>query len=546
MKYIWLIVTAVSVILFSACGGGGENKAFTNPDWQDEVAESVTFPLEEEITIRAVTGKNIDPPDFDSAAFEWVKDKTNINLEFVNVASSPGDVNFGMMIREGNLPELVWEERIPKTQDRNIIVNILDFPGLIPNFTALYRENEYFRRGIDAKITEDGTLYSFGTFDPDYKPMASVLAYRQDLFEKHKLKVKTWEDVYSSLRFLKKEYPKSAPFGGRLNDIIYTGPGWFGSGLTREHVIYWDPGQEDWVFGPAEEGFYDFVEFFSRLNRDGLLSADLLVDSQTPVYQFYTRGTVFMGPLYGFTGPYFPWDKSEYGALTDQGTWNGEKVWISSLPLPVPPSGSSPKASAALSSFVSEGWMVYNQSPYAAEALALLDFFYLPETSAVMSLGPEGTSWKETSDGKIELTGPFGDMYRQNGKGAVAESLSEKDIISKSFPAGYKFPWDDMFGYSDAPYYQYLLKNDFRYNTPGEEIIMQPGIHIPRGEDQFINDRINLVMALESNILQAVSRFITGQKPMEDFPEFLKDIEGLGKDLISLYREQCVFPDPEF
>lgn len=546
MKYKLILTGVVSILLLSACGGGqGGNKAFTNPDWREDVADSVTFPLQEEITIRAITGKNITPPDVTSDAFEWLREKTNINIEFVNVASSPGDINFGMMIREGSLPDLVWEERIPNTEDRDIIVNILEFPGLVPNFTDLYRKSEDFRRGVDAKITGEGILYSFGTFDPDYKPMASVLAYRQDLFEKHKLKTETWEDVFSSLMILKREYPKSAPFGGRLNDILYTGPGWFGSGLTEEHIIYWDPQREDWVFGPSEEGFYDFIHFFARLNKNGLLNADLLVDSQTPVYQFYTRGSVLMGPLYGFTGPYFPYDKSEYGRLNDQGSWNGEQAWIASLPLPVTSSGKSPRSSADLFSYVSAGWMVYNQSPYVAEALALLDFFYSPETSAVLALGPEGIAWKRSAPDEISLTDPYNGIYRQNGKGTVTETLAERNLVSAPLTAGYMFPWYRTFGYPEDPGFRYLLNNDFRHNTPGKEIIAQPGIYIPSNRSRFIDDRVNLVMALESKILETVSKFIIGQKPLEEYPDFLKGIEELGSDLVSLYRERCVFPDPE-
>ena len=158
--------------------------------------------------------------------------------------------------------------------------------------------------------------------------------------------------------------------------MIYMCPSWFGTGLHKNHILYFNPEDREWKLGPYEKKFEEFVRYFADLYAGGLLDPSVFISSESNVRTNFQKELIFLAPYRGLTGPFFPFTGNEYGSVDAEGNWDGFGKWISNLRIPAASDGGGQWIDARLYTGVGDGWLVYNQSSYAAEALAFLDFFY--------------------------------------------------------------------------------------------------------------------------------------------------------------------------
>ncbi len=387
-----------AVLLLSLLGcGPRDSPTVENPEWRASVNTDVSFPLPEPVTLRVGLSANATVPSEANASLRLLEEATNVRLQFVLIPDSPGDVALGEMIRSGDLPDLVPEARLAPgdIDDGKRFVNVLEFPGLTPNFMRLARSDDEFLRGTLSRVTGTDRLYSLGTYAAGEIPFHGVAAYRQDLFAWHELPTETWDDILDALMVLKEEYAGSFPFGGTFRHIVYTLPSWFGSGLDPDHIVYFDTEAMEWRFGPFEPQFRDYLFFIAALYEHELVNPDVIVERRDRSLEGFANNVVFMAPYAGPTGPRFPVNGPSYGALTAEGTWNGEGAWVAPLPLPPAPNDDHRWYSTKRYDRVGPGWMVHSQSDHVGEALAFTDFLLSSEAARALALGPEGMAWQE-------------------------------------------------------------------------------------------------------------------------------------------------------
>lgn len=548
--------------LLVGCGRAAQDLSYTNPEWRSSVSASVSFPLAEPVTLRVGLGAGMAAPPAGSAGLAWLEKETNITLEFVGLGRGPSGVDpaltggadlgqiaaveLGEMIRSGQLPDIVAESSIDLREEelRKLFVDVLEFPGLTPNFRRVVAAAPRFRDGLLARMSSGGALYSLGTYDPERLSYAGVLAYRQDVFEARGLKTDSWQSIRGSLQELKSAYPGSYPFGGRFQTLLAMMPSWFGSGYDAAHVVYFDNDAAEWKFGPSEPQFEEMVRFLADLYAQGLLSPELVTVREDFTIRDFSNNRAFMAPYTGFTGPYFTF-VGDYGEVTPEGTWNGKGAWVSSLRLPPPPSGGAAKASTRRFTPVSDGWLVYNQSKHVGEALALLDLLFTEEASRVLSLGPEGTVWRKAGS-KVELVEPYRQAYREGGAAALSEKLKGAGLET-AFPLkGLAFGFFSAFGYPETPSIRYLLRSDLAVNRLGVELYAENGLRIPYDDDEFTDRRVRFVTALQTQIESQVARFVVGQRSLDEYGAFKEELAKAGADdLLQLYRERCTLGDPK-
>jgi len=533
------------VLLLAACGEELKDSSYTNPQWRTSLKTSVSFPLAQELTITVGLSSRMSPPEAGNLSLLWLEKRTNVRLQFVTIPDSPGDVEFGQILRAGKLPDILPEERIDLAEEsvRRLFVNVAEFPGLTPHFLARLRADPELMSGIVARTTEKGELASVGSYRRDSLPYAGVLAYRRDLFEQRRLGSSSWEEIAVSLESLKRALPGSVPFGGFFDNILTLMPSWFGSGYDPANVVYYDLERKEWVFGPDEDGFRELVTFLADLYRRGLLNPDLFVGQEDMTGQSFSNGSSFMAPWKGATGPFFPYAGEGYGKLTDEGEWDGNGVWVESLPLPAR-AGRRVRATAALASRVGAGWLVYDQSPRVAEALALLDLMDDADVSLAMALGPEGTAW-ERSGGKVRLTGTLPETFRTGSISGVQKALAERGTKVGLDLGGVAWSFFDALGFPASAPYTYYLRHDLASNRPGVDIPLQPGLRVPQ-DSSFREARSNAVVSLKTAVESGVATFIVGRRPIAQYDAFRSELQKMGAaKLLELYRARATLVDPK-
>jgi putative aldouronate transport system substrate-binding protein len=530
--------------LLCGCGQAGRDSSYANPNWRASMKSEVSFPLAGELTVTVGLSARMPRPDAGNLSVEWLRRKTNLRLEFVDLPAGPGDVDLGQMLRDGKLPDIVPEERFELGEEwaSRLFVNVTEFPALAPRLFASLRSDPELLAGTLARTTEKGELFSPGSYRRDSRPYAGVLAYRRDLFEKLGLGASSWGEIAGSLAALKRAYPDSAPFSAYFDTLLALMPSWFGSGYDSRNVVYYDVERRDWFLGPYEEPFRELVTFLADLYGRGILDPDMFVGREDMTSRHVSSGSSFMAPWRGSTGPFFPFYGEGYGKLDENGAWDGKGAWMESLPLPAL-EGRRARATAALSSRVGPGWLVYNQSPRASEAVALLDLMYDPEVSLAMSLGPEGTAW-ERSGGRVRLKGSLSEAYLAGSRAGVMKALREQGLQVGLDLGGCEWSFLDALGLPASSRYRYYAERDLASNRLGIELPMQPGIRVPR-ERSFQEARANPVVALQTVIESGVASFIVGRKPLADWDAFRAEVRKAGGDkLLELYRSRAVLVDP--
>jgi putative aldouronate transport system substrate-binding protein len=557
-----LLAGTVATALLVGCGQGTKDLSYANPEWRSSVNKAVSFPLAEKVTLRVGLGAGAAAPAPESASLAWIEQKTNIKLEFVTLAGGRSAVDPGMtggmdigqiaavelgeLVRSGKLPDVVPEASFDLGDEtyRNLFVDVLEFPELTPSFRRVVAATPRFRDGLLARLSAGDKLYSLGSYDPDFAPFGGVLAYRQDVFQARGLKTDTWQSIRTSLQALKTAYPDSQPFGGMFNSILTMMPSWFGSGYDRSNVVYFDNDSAEWRFGPYESQFEDMVRYLADLYKQGLMSPELMTAREDSSTRDFSNNRVFMAPYSGLTGPFFRF-VGDYGALTPEGTWNGQGAWVSSLRLPPPPSGGAAKVSARRFSPAADGWLVYNQSKHVGEALALLDFLFTDDAARVLGLGPEGTVWQQ-SGSRVELLEPYKTAYREGGTASVAEKKKAAGLPA-AFPLkGLAFGYVGAFGYPESPTFRYFFEHEAAVNRLGVDLYAETGLRIPFYDKEFSDQRATAVVTLQSHIESQVAQFVIGQRALDQYGAFKAELAKMGADgLLKLYRERCTLGDPK-
>ena len=358
------------------CGGAQRDAPATA-----ELPFSLPRPLPEEVTVTLAVRPGEPPPTHAEAMYEWLAEETGVRLRPVPLALGQGFVGIielGDMARGGTLPDLVPESVAPDDPEirRDLFLNVLEYPGLTPNFQELVRSDRLYRSGIAGRMTAADELIAWGSYERSRRPYLGGLLYREDLFERWQLGHATWDELAAAFAALKAQYPGSHPFRASQQEVIYQLPSWFGTGFDRQLAAYFHPVAGEWRLGPLEDRFIDYVDFVRRLHDTGILPTDDLFsrdgDFRRQLLQAMAADTVFATPWRDRAGPLLG-APLPYGELTGEGEWNGEGAWWSPMPLPTSSVGERGWVSARPWQPLTGGWLVTKTSPRAGEALMVLD-----------------------------------------------------------------------------------------------------------------------------------------------------------------------------
>ena len=523
-------VLAAALVL--GCSVKTEDLSYTDPEWREKVNREVTFPLPEPVTL---TMEIEGASDMNNPSRAWLKRKTNITLRYVSIPTSPGDIELGSMMRAGNLPDIISEQRLGSLllYNEHLFADFLEFPGLTPNFDALLAADPGFLTGTATRVNDNGTMTSPGVYDPAKIRYAGSIHYRKDLFDALDLEFSTWDELLESFRILKERFPGSYPFGISSDFVYYAAPSWFGSGLDRRNILYYDADAGEWKAGPQDPEFREYVEFFRALYTEGLAHPDMMVNRDDMSRGWFMSETIFAAPSLQASGPMYAGFFDDYGNLGPDGEWDGTGKWITSMPIPAPRSGARVTASPGLRSSVEPGWCVYTQSDHVGEAIALLDFLFTTEAALISEYGPEGILWTYGDGGEPRLIPEIKSPYNPDGTRSIEEYLRAASL-TVGFPLrGLVFDDRRLLGLDLRPEYRHYVSRD----VPASPIVLNPGITYGRAPD-FGDKTADIRVSLDTAITSGVAQFISGKRPMEEYDAFVAGLDryGLSK-LLDLYRE---------
>jgi len=292
-----LLIMAMAISLFAACGKKTETKdetknttgnAVENKDTQSQNDDGQeTEEKEEPIKISLYYSDNATLPFRDDWLTVTEAEKmfnVDFDFEIIPIADYATKVSLALNTQT-NAPDVILYQST-KGENASLALNgaivpISDYSEWTPNFNARVKEF-----GLEDAIEElklaDGKLYYLpGLFDKPFYDGGLIL--REDFLEAKGLPApKTFDDLYNILKAYKEEYPDSYPLtilaGPR---VLYrmTMPSW-GISLGKNsssgtNTLSWDYEKKEYFPGAISEKFREYVRFFAKLYREGLLDPEM-------------------------------------------------------------------------------------------------------------------------------------------------------------------------------------------------------------------------------------------------------------------------------
>ena len=503
-KRIFALLTATAMILsLAACAAGNKEN-----DSENNTAFTGGSVFSEPTTVQMLVASHITWPYNENwAIWDIIEKKTGATLDITAIPSSDVAQKLPLMMSNPEeLPDLMYLISGTKSfQDEygpvGALIPLNEYENIMPNYTAFWNEKADKDAQMLARTSGDGNIYMAPTSGTD-DFAGSTWMYRKDIFEKHGLEVpKTYDELYEVCKKLKELYPESYPLCLRsgIHVLDQTGQAW------REYMSYhpnynYDTGK--WEFGVVMPEFKEMIAFYRKMIEEKLLPPDFFTISVKTWEGLMSTDRGFI--LYDYITRIDQFNK-DVGAMDA----NFE------LDIMAPPVATEKGVAKVLRDFPDlNGFSVINcgDEKRIENAIKLVDWFYSPEGIDVQSWGEEGVTY-ETVDGKRKwLAGENADISNTYG-------LFTPGAYTCVDSAAYNYQYSDNMVEIAEEYKNYATENPSPFFT----------MAFP---EEVAAERADTWVALNGLCAENLSKFLLGQRPMEEWEDFVSELNDLGVERV--------------
>ncbi len=431
----------------------------------------------------------------------WKQHETNANVK-LTVSGYQGNWwdAIPLVVASGDMPDLMWmagNEMIHRYGAEGAIVNYLDNLDKMPNLKAFI---EKYPEEVKPLLSTDGKLYvhpsrgAYGTYDGLY-------LYREDIFQKHNLKVpQTFDELYTTLVELKKLYPDSTPllFSGLVG---FTN---FGYSFNTEHGFYYNPDDKVVKYGPIEDNYRKLLEFAAKAYKEKLIPIEFGNMNSEKTDKLITTDKAFI----------------YYGYIPQIDSYN-TKMRASNpsfkLAHMIPPKGPNGKQYDARQFLLGEGLTVSSKSKNKEAALKYVDYLFSDLGRDTVSWGKEGVTY-EVAGGKKKFLPAIKDQ--------------------KTASVEYGLKTSGNMAYFDNDANLALMSEESKKAYTEAEKYVGPMSALPsvtKSEDDAIKLKSQ---AIGKYVDENISKFVLGEKPLSDWNSYVEGVKKLGvDDVLKVYND---------
>lgn len=525
--------TFALVSLLAACNQGGE--AGSDSTTTDEATSSTEttsentagamedykagdqFTATEPLTFSMMYS---DHPNYpikeDWLLFEKIKELANVEFETTVIPMSDYEQKRSLLISSGESPYI-----IPKTYpgqespfvSSGTILPVSDYLDLMPHFQEKV-EKWGMEKELDGLRQEDGKFYVLPglheTVRHDY-----TLALRYDIWEENNLEIPdTWEDLYESLKALKEVYPDRVLFSDRFKgqsllnyaaSSFETVGGWgFNQGLVFNEEA------DAFEYAPTTDNYRDMVAYFAKLVDEGLMDPESFTQEDDQAIQKLSNEQSFVISTNAQ-------NLIDYRAGLDTTVGAGEYE-IKKITNPASEYGNT------IGGIRTEnGIMISAEAAEDENFVAMMQFidwlWYSDEGQEFTKWGVEGTTYTKDDAGNYKLA----DDVNYIGLNPAGTKALNADF---GFSGGVF-----SYGGTTALSQSMMAEEEKEFQNAMNETreLAEPAPPAPLSED--VQEQYTLLATpLRDATDQATLQFILGNRPMEEYDQFITELQGQGLD----------------
>ena len=463
----------------------------------------IALPLTEEpVTLSLWT--DFLPPLFaamngmeDNSVYIELEKRTGVDLDITSVAITDASTQASLLVASGDFPNLwygfvnYYGGTVDSAVDDEIVYNLADYKDSMPNYFAMIDENEELRKDT---YTDSGVMaQTYGVFaDPK---STQGLALRKDWLEAQGLDVPvTYDDYYEVLTSFKNNY-----------DAVYWmnsyGEQYFSAGYDVVPGFMVRDGKVEYGF--MEDAYLDYLTMMNKWYSEGLIWKDFATSSTN------------MDEAAAGTGEYgvFDMSLSKYDLIMSNDS-TGEMAFQGATPAVKEP-GQMLHTGNKPSTLGFKGISLSTSCPdeYLEIALQWLDYWFTPDGSYLANYGVEGEAYNLV-DGEIVWT----ELMTNNPE------LNFTWAMNKYAMASGPFIMDGDKIYSDYNDAQWELMDVYNSDYTDYAYVM-PKISLTTEESDIYTSTYN---DINTYVSETFLLFINGDKPLDEFDEFVDNIKNLG------------------
>ena len=511
-----------------ACGGGGSDDAASEGDGGGDDAASLegkdvgamedyeagtTFVASEPVEFDLLYREHpAYPLNEDWLMLKTLEEKNKVTFNFTSAPLSDWDQRRALLIGAGDAPHMI-PVSYPGQESQYVasgaLLPVSDYLDLLPNFSQRIEEWG-LEEEIDGLRQEDGKFYLLpGLLEsprPDY-----TIGIRKDVLDELGLEEPTsWEEFAETLAAIKEAKGGSYVFSDRWKGdalLQYAAPtfgtnaGW---GLTVPHR--WNEEAGEFEFAGTSEGYREMVEYFAGLVEDGLMDPESFTQEDDTAFQKLANQQSY---AISVNAQELATARKAVDATLGAGNYELAKIRQ--------PSG--PAGDIFGNSRLQSGIMLTADAVEDENFVAMMQFI----------------DWLYYSDEGLEFAkwGVEGETYTKEGD--ERQLAPDVDWLGLN-PTATKNLRTDFGFYNGVFLHEHGSSDELvRSLIPEEEVAWQesmadkerPDVAPPAPLDEIDREQASLYQtALLDYVRQNTLAFITGQRPMSEWEDYVGEVEG--------------------
>ncbi|MFE7935979.1 extracellular solute-binding protein [Streptomyces griseoincarnatus] len=522
----------IGLAALAGCGSGGEDTKDLSKKRTGAMKNyraGAQFKATEPLTFTVLHNDNPVYPMKKSWLF-WkeLSRRTGVTLDATPVPLSDYEKKRSLLIGAGDAPLL-----IPKTYpgaetafvSSGAILPVSEYTDLMPNFREKVKRWN-LQPEIDSLRQSDGRYYLLPGLHEKVRQQYS-LSFRTDVLDQHGLTLPTtWDEVYTTLKALREEYPERYPLTDRWSTNTPFPAGALFQYLGQAHGVRagwsylnttWDATAEKFVFTGATDAFRQVVEYLRTLVAEKLMDPESFTQTDEEAVRKLLGEKSFA-------------ISANAQELVQNYRYNLQRqvkgATIEMVPVPLGPAGEVVMGGGRLEN----GMMISSKALERDDFVALMQFvdwlWYSDAGQEFCKWGVENTTFTRSGDAGYRL---------QPGISLMGSDPGAPKDLQKDF--GF-FNGVFTYGGSWALVSSSFSPDEKKFTdamAAREELPTDPP-HPLRAEEQ---EQATLWdTPLKDHVTQNALRFVLGKRPLSEWDDYVKELKAKNMDrLIELHNQ---------
>jgi len=505
-KKLVAIVCAIGLLL-AGCGAKEEKVSMGDFDFESypmETTETLTYWCDIPSAVSTVYN-NIGETEF---AKELEK-KTGVKVEYMHPAAGQETSSLNLMIASDELPDMVEANWLghgggaASSIEEGIILPLNDLIDQhAPNLKKFLQENPEIDKMVK---TDDGTYYAFPFIRNDERLLISQgTLIRNDWLEELGLEMpETIDELEAVLVAFKEKKGATAPLSYRANKRNQ-----FLGNFSTSSSFYLSEGKV--VYGPLTENYKFAVETLKRWYDMGLLD---------PNFVSVDDATLTSNVLNGKTGVTANTGGGGLGTWLD--SMKGSDWSMTGMPFTKISADKEVEYFPVDNAYPGYGSVAITTAcKNPALAVRFLDYAYSEEGNILFNFGTENVSFEKTDDGYV-----FTDLIFNNPDG-----LTMAQAMANYFKSSTDGPFIQSVDYINQFYYRPQQQQALDAWTTNMSAVRENNLPPTSLTEDEASEYAEIMAEINKYESKMFTAFIMGTSSMDDYDDYLKNIEKMGID----------------